>query len=106
MFFFMPITAAILSGGGNGRRSAQLEKEGLNVIPVAVSQSALDQFTVAATAGNNPAKERLVEAGLVFRVPSGTKVDILSGGFTSTRCRISEGSHAGEVVYAYAEWVR
>lgn len=104
-FVFLAIIGAV-SEGGHTARSARLEKEGLDVIPVAISQSALDQFTEVATAGDNIAKERLVAAGLVFRVPSGTTVDILSGGFASTRCRISEGSHAGEVVYAYAEWVR
>jgi hypothetical protein len=86
-------------------RPATLHVEGLDEIPVAISESALSDFTALASAGDNIGKGQLVLTGKIFRVPSDTHITILSCSLTSCRFSIRDGDHAGQIAYTYAEWI-
>jgi hypothetical protein len=77
----------------------------LDQIPVPTTVENLNRFINYANADNPSGTESLVTNGQMFRVPSGTRVRIASGGLSQTKVEILEGAYAGQFGYVPSEWI-
>lgn len=64
-------------------------------VVVCVSKEAYDKFVKLAVAKDYLGMGQMEVAGLLFRVPSGTKAKIIDSGFEKRQVRIMEGASFG-----------
>jgi hypothetical protein len=104
----IPIIALLSSSNKSTPPSneAMVFVDGLAVVPVAIDKSALDDLIGYVRDGDNLSEESLLNSTRAFRVANGTKIRLLQTGLTSSQVEILEGSHKGDIVYIYSEWVK
>lgn len=72
---------------------------------VAVDEDSFSKLIDSGVARDNEGLVLLIASGKVFRVPSGTKVRVLSPGFLKSEVRVLEGDHYARSGFVPVEWV-
>ena len=78
---------------------------GTNGVPVFTDSKALDAFYAAFVSNDEEGANELISNGRSFIVPEGTKVRILSGGFSTMEIRILQGPFSGRRGFVSSQWV-
>ncbi len=74
-------------------------------VALAVSEAALDRFTHLSVANDSAGVEQMGAAGLLFLVPSGTHVRVISSGIMTFELRILDGPKTDQSCFVEAERV-
>jgi hypothetical protein len=101
----LALSAGFLASMAGPKGQACLVAGDLDQIPVPTTAENLNRFINFANANDASGTEGLVLNGQMFRVPSGTRVRIASGGLAQTKVEILEGAYAGQFGYVPSEWI-
>lgn len=85
---------------------AMLHVEGLDSVPVAVDERALEELIQGISGKDETKVENLVRSGKSFKVEDKTKVRILEIGTAKIKVRISEGKDIMKEAWVPERWIR
>jgi hypothetical protein len=83
-----------------------LSTNGGELIGVAATEPAFEEFMKARSSGDNDSTVRLLASGLVFTTKNPTKVLVIDVGTFKRKVRILEGDKKGFAGWVPYEWVR
>lgn len=91
----------------NVGETAHLKSAGMgtNGVPVFNDSKALDAFYVTYVSDDGEGANELISSRRAFIVHAGTKVRILSGGFSTMEIRVMEGPFSGRRGFVSRPWV-
>ena len=75
-------------------------------IPVAVDETAFNEWIKTRTANDKMGQVELLTSGRVFSVPTNTRVLVIDIGFVKSKVRILEGESIGRSGWVPFEWVQ
>lgn len=78
---------------------------GTNDVPVFTDSKALNAFYDAYVSNDEEGANELISGGRAFIVSAGTKVRVLSGGFSTMEIRVMEGPFSGRRGFVSTQWV-
>jgi len=97
-------------GAGRGQSGVgsegRLFVEGLDTIPIAADEPALDQLVGAIASKNGATVDALADSGKVTKVLRNTRVLVLQLGTGKIKVRVLEGDHALKEGWVVERWVR
>jgi hypothetical protein len=112
--FQSPISKKSENGSGIRNTSISIGEEGIlagtggTLTPVAITETALDEFIKSKIANDKDGIVQMIVAGSIFTVNNGTKVLIIDygDGMFKRKIRILEGAMKGRAGYVPYEWIK
>jgi RNA polymerase subunit RPABC4/transcription elongation factor Spt4 len=78
----------------------------IDIVPIAVSKSAFEEWTKARIAKDDPGMKELVLSGKIFFVQTGTKAKIIDRDYLIRKVRILNGDKEGIAGWVAADYVK